>query len=127
MSKNILIFENLHKARTHAIINLRASTNYVMCVPNSIKHLSKVDYATLEQQFYEICINISCLDNYKYSTCKYKFDHIKQLRGSRWSKEDKTWSFDQNDTAKLCKILRDNGIQYESDGILIDETNNRLN
>jgi hypothetical protein len=29
---------------------------------------------------------------------------IKQLRGARWSKEDKTWSFDQNDTAKLCKL-----------------------
>ena len=49
MSKNISNFENLYKARTHAIINLRASTNYVMCVLNDLKHLSKVDYATLEQ------------------------------------------------------------------------------
>ena len=45
-----------------------------MCVPKGMKHLSKVDYATLEQQFDEICINISCFDNYKYSTWKYKYD-----------------------------------------------------
>ena len=68
MSKNISNFENLYKARMHALINLRASTNYVMGVLNGMKHLSKVDYATLEQQFDEIYINISCFDNYKYST-----------------------------------------------------------
>jgi hypothetical protein len=200
MSNNMSEFDNYYKARTHAIINLKASTNYVMCVPNGMKHLSKVDYATLEQQFDEICINTSCFDNYKYSTWRYKNDQhemvcnllkfyeipykmfnltksaetpciipvavesydipsgqpikkltainkisntiatikidynlmnekkilfqIKQLRGARWSKVDKTWSFDQNDTAKICKLLRDNGIQYELDGILVDETNN---
>ena len=37
------------KARTHAIINLKASTNYVLCAPNGMKHLSKVDYATILQ------------------------------------------------------------------------------
>jgi len=42
-------FENYYKARTHAIINLKASTNYVLCAPNGMKHLSKVDYATLEK------------------------------------------------------------------------------
>ncbi len=36
-------FDNYYKARTHAIINLKASTNYVMNVPNGMKHLSKVD------------------------------------------------------------------------------------
>ena len=30
MSKNMSEFENYYKARTHAIINLKASTNYVM-------------------------------------------------------------------------------------------------
>ena len=74
MSKNMVEFDNYYKTRTHAIINQKASSNYVMCVPNGLKHLSKVDYATLEQQFDEICINTSCFDNYKFSTWKYKYD-----------------------------------------------------
>ena len=65
MSKNMVEFDNYYKSRTHAIINLKSSSNYVMCVPNGLKYLSKVDYATLELQFDEICINISCFDNYK--------------------------------------------------------------
>jgi hypothetical protein len=42
MSKNMVEFDNYYKARTHAIINLKASSNYVMCVPNGLKYLSKV-------------------------------------------------------------------------------------